>query len=287
MQTDDRNKSKFEISTDGMEKCLISNYLLINSPPFFSVDYYYNTPCSLSFDAVITRRGDIDRYQELQALTNRKPSQGYCVFLGPGLCVYYARLCVYTRIATILGDACTHWLSGPEDFFNISPRRCSLHLQTRIVYLSGLTLVTNCGPSPRAGVEGRGSREGCTSDDEGEKNCVDQRSWRRNKIHGTTRVHATWFARCYEIIPLLLPRLFSLSFYLSLSLASCSTADLPATGFCLPALLSSFERKKNAWNSVVRAKRFNRDFFDLSSLRTLGTVLQLCICMYSSYIVPV
>lgn len=51
--------------------------------------------------------------------------------------------------ATILGDACTHWLSGPEDFFNISPRRCSLHLQTRIVYLSGLTLVTNCGPGAR------------------------------------------------------------------------------------------------------------------------------------------
>lgn len=191
----------------------------------------------------------MDRYQELQALTNRKPSQG--VFLGrASVCT---RACMYIHTdATILGDACTHWLSGPEDFFNISPRRCSLHLQTRIVYLSGLTLVTNCGPSPRAG-GGEGS-EGCTTR-------VKKIAWTsgRGAGYGTKFTVQRECTRHGSRVATKLSRFcwlfsLSLSFYLSLSLsrASCSTADLPATGFCLPALLSSLERKRNAWNSLLR-----------------------------------
>lgn len=72
-------------------------------------------------------------------------------------------------------------------------------------------------------------------DDEGGKNCADRSRRIRDKIHGTTRVHATWFARCCEIIPLLLPLpspfLFpSLSFHRRLA------------GFCLSSLLSSLEK---------------------------------------------
>lgn len=114
----------------------LSNFLLI------IISRHSSILLSCSLSSTITGRV-IYRYQELQVLTNRKPSQD--VFLGRCECVC---VCIHTD-ATILGDACTHWLSGPEDFFNISPRRCSLHLQTRIVYLSGLTLVTNCGPSAR------------------------------------------------------------------------------------------------------------------------------------------
>lgn len=174
----------------------------------------------------------------------------------PG-CIPRPCVCVYVHTdATILGDACTHWLSGPEDFFNISPRRCSLHLQTRIVYLSGLTLVTNCGPGARHR-EGEGLAKGAARgavDDEGEKNCVDRSRRIRDKIHGTTRVHATWFARCYEIIPLLLPLpLLSSFLFPSLSPSPRSTADFPATGFCLSALLSSLEKRTRGIRSLRRS----------------------------------
>lgn len=188
--------------------------------------------------------------------------------------VFLGRVCVYVHTdATILGDACTHWLSGPEDFFNISPRRCSLHLQTRIVYLSGLTLVTNCGPGARHR-EGEGVAKGAARgavDDEGEKNCVDRSRRIRDRIHGTTRVHATWFARCYEIIPLLLPLPLLSSFLFPLPLSLAAFHRRLSGNRLLSLRPFVIFGKKNAWNSLATKKRFNRDFFDLSTLRTTTT----------------
>lgn len=120
--------------------------------------------------------------------------------------------------------------------------------------------------------------------DEGEKNCVDQRSWRRlrNKIHGTTRVHATWFARCYEIIPLLLA-LLPLPLFLSLSLSRVVFhRRLAGNRLLSPRPFVIFGKKEERVEFAATKKRFNRDFFDLSSLRTatLGTVY-VCILLTS------
>lgn len=109
-----------------------------------------------------------------------------------------------------------------------------------------------CAPPRRGGVA-KGAARG-TVDDEGEKNCVDRSRRIRDRIHGTTRVHATWFARCYEIIPLLLPLpLLSSFLFPSLSPSPRSTADFPATGFCLSALLSSLEKRTRGIRSLRRS----------------------------------
>lgn len=164
-------------------------------------------------------------------------------------------VCMYTRMQRFSATR-VHIGYLDRKIFSIFPRGVVHSICKRVSCISpGLRLLPTAAPV-RATAKGRGWRR---VQHEGRwttrvKKIVDRSRRIRDRIHGTTRVHATWFARCYEIIPLLLPLpLLSSFLFPSLSPSPRSTADFPATGFCLSALLSSLEKRTRGIRSLRRS----------------------------------
>lgn len=128
----------------------LSNFLLIIISRHSSI----LLSCSLSW--TITGRV-IYRYQELQVLTNRKPSQD--VFLGRCECVC---VCVYTRMQRFSATR-VHIGYLDRKIFSIFPRGVVHSICKRVSCISpGLRLLPTAAPA-RATAKGGGGSEGCTT----------------------------------------------------------------------------------------------------------------------------